>query len=83
MMKYSNMSILNRVSHFFKDLVKRTNVRKLELRKPDGRKVFSIALSWAIVIGLAAFFTNTLFIIAIAAVVLLIMKYQIVVIKEH
>lgn len=83
MMKFTNMSILDRVSQFFKDLVKRTNVRKLELRKPNGTRVFSIALSWAIVIALAAFFTNTLFIIAIAAVVLLIMKYQIVVIKEH
>ena len=82
-MKYSNMSILNRVSQFFKDLVKRTSVRKLELRKPDGSKVFGIPLSWAIAIALVGFFTNTLFIIAIAAVVLLIMKYQIVVIKEH
>ncbi len=78
----SNNNILSRVTGFIKDLLSKGSVRKLELRKPDGTRVFSIGVTWAVVIALAAFLTNTLFIIAIASVVLIVMKYQIAVVKE-
>lgn len=78
----STTNLLNRISSFFRNLTRKGNARKLELRKPDGTRIFSISLTWAVVIAIAAFLTNTLFIIAISAVVALLLKYQIVVVRE-
>ena len=76
-------NILNRITDFFRNLTRKGNVRKLEVRKPNGTRLFSISLTWAVVIALAAFLTNTLFLIAIAAVVALVLKYQIAMIREN
>ena len=70
------------IQTFFSNLLKRGNERVLELRNPEGRSVFRLGVTWAVVLGVAALLMRLLPIVAIAAVVLLVLKYQFIVTKQ-
>lgn len=73
---------MNDLQAFFSNLLKRGNERVLELRNPEERSVFRLGLTWAVLLGVLVLFTKLLPVVAIAAVVLLVLKYQFIVVKQ-
>lgn len=73
---------MNDLQAFFRNLLKQGNERTVELRNPEGRSVFRLGVTWAALLGLLTLFTKLLPIVAIAAVVLLVLKYQFAVVKQ-
>jgi len=73
---------MNDIQRFLSNLLRRGNERVLELRNPEGRSVFRLGLTWAVLLGVAASVLRLLPIVAIAAVVLLVLKYQFIVTKQ-
>ena len=73
---------MNDIQTFFSNLLRRGNERSVELRNPEGRSVFRLGVTWAVLLGVAALVLRLLPIVAIAAVVLLVLKYQFIVVKQ-
>ena len=73
---------MNDIQTFLRNLLKRGNERVLELRNPEGRSVFRLGVTWAVLLGVAALVMRLLPIVVIAAVVLLVLKYQFAVVKQ-
>ena len=73
---------MNDLQAFFRNLLKRGNERVLELRNPQGSSVFRLGVTWAVLLGVAALVMRLLPIVAIAAIVLLVLKYQFIVVKQ-
>lgn len=66
---------LNRLLAFLK-------VRQLELRNPKGARVFKLALTW-VAVGIVLTLVTRLFVfVAIATVVLLVLKFRFTVARE-
>lgn len=53
--------------------------RSLELRRPDGRSVFALSFTWLAVLGVLALVTHLFIPAIIAAVALLLLKFEFVV----
>lgn len=66
---------LNRLLEFLK-------VRQLELRNPQGVRVFKLALTWVAAGVVLALVTRLFAFVAIATVVLLVLKFRFTVVRE-
>ena len=76
-------SLWQQLSQGAQDLLNQGGKRQLELRKPDGGSVFQLSLIWATTLLFAAFIFGVLPLVAIATVLLLVFKYQFVLLKQE
>ena len=73
------MSETNGSSFSLKPLLRFGQERNFELRRPDGRTVFSLSLTWLAGLGILALITHLFVPAVIAAIVLLVLKFEFVV----
>ena len=66
----------------FERLLAFLKVRQLELRNPEGRPVFKLALTWVAAIVVLALVARLFIFLVIAAVVLLVLKFRFTVVRE-
>ena len=57
-------------------------VRQLELRNPEGQRVFKLALTWVAAALLLALVTRLFIFVAIGTVILLVLKFRFTVVRE-
>jgi len=73
------MSEMSSNSFSLKPLLRFGRERNFELRRPDGHKVFSLSLTWLAGLGVLALITHLFVPAVIAAVILLVLKFEFVV----
>ena len=73
---------MSKAGFSLQNLLKLANERALELRNPQGGKLFSIALTWVAALGLVAIVTRLFVPLVVAVIVLLVLKYQFAVVRD-
>ena len=57
-------------------------VRQLELRNPEGGRVFKLALTWVVAALVLALVTRLFVFVVVGAVVLLVLKFKFTLVRE-
>ena len=68
-------------SLWLKQLLRRGGEHSLELRQPTGARIFRLSLPWALGLALLALLTQLFIPLMIVGAILLLMKYQFVVVR--
>ncbi len=66
----------------FKQALAFLKVRQLELRNPEGVRVFKLALTWVAAALVLALITRLFVFVVVAAVVLLVLKFKFTVVRD-
>lgn len=64
------------------EAVRQGNERKLELRKPDGETLFGLNLNVSIALAFFLLFTSFVPLVFLSIIILMVMKYQFVILKK-
>ena len=64
------------------EAVRQGNERKLELRKPDGETLFGLNLNMSIALAFFLLFTSFVPLVFLSIIILMVMKYQFVILKK-
>ena len=76
------MDIMDSLQNGFSRLLEFLKVRQLELRNPQGQRIFKLALTWVAALVVLALVTHLFTFVAIGTVVLLVLKFRFTVVKE-
>lgn len=74
-------SLLDKATGAIRQLFSEGNKRRLELRNRRGETVLGLGLVWALVLATSSLVFGVAHLLAIAVVILIVMKYQFVVLQ--
>ena len=66
----------------FEQVMAFLKVRQLELRNPQGRRVFKLALTWVAAALVLTLITHVFVFVVVASVLLLVLKFKFTVVRE-